>query len=262
MHSEYQYIKCELKNRQAEIVLNRPDKRNALLPEMVKEITQAFNYLAENDIRIAILKGSESVFCAGADLNWLKSGVKNSKEENIKDSNLLFDCFSAIKKAPFLTIALVEGSAFGGALGLIAASDIAIAAGEVNYAFSEVKLGLIPATISPFVMNKTGYSFCNRYMLTGEVFDNEVASKASIINHVFESIEEAQAYIQKLTANQLGVGPIAVKKCKELLDEIHSTTKTEKYKNFTSELLADIRQSEEAQEGITSFFEKRKPSWI
>ena len=257
---KYETIEIQKENNVATIFLNRPDVHNAMNEKLMKELTTCFHELGKDDsIRTIILTGKGRSFCAGADLNWMKSMAKYSKEENINDSRLLLNLYESIYNCPKPVIGRVNGHAFGGGIGLFAVCDIIIAVPDCKFAFSEVKLGIIPAVISTYIVRKIGLSNMRRLFLTGERFNSEYAKEIGLINYVIPSEEldeKIKNYIDLLQTS----GPIALAEVKKLIDSFENMDR-EKYKEHTVEKISELRVSEEGQEGINAFLEKRKSKW-
>ena len=244
----------------ATVTLNRPEVHNAMNEQLMKELTTCFKELSSDDsVRIIILTGNGKSFCAGADLNWMKSMAKYSKDENIKDSRLLLDLFETIYNCPKPVIGRINGHAFGGGLGLIAVCDITIAIPDLKFAFSEVKLGIIPSVISTYIVRRIGLSNMRRLFITGERFSSEHAKEIGLIDYVV-SLDEFDSKIQKYIEQLQSSGPKAIKEVKNLVDKCEKMD-VEKYKEFTVEKIAELRVSDEGQEGINAFLEKRKSKW-
>lgn len=243
------------------ITLMRPEVHNAMNEQLMKELTTCFNTL-DNDktIRIIILTGEGKSFCAGADLYWMKSMVSYTKEENIRDSRLLLDLFEMIYKCSKPVIGKINGHAFGGGLGLVAVCDIAIAIPGCKFAFSETKLGIIPSVISTYVLRRIiGINHVRRLFITGERFTSEYAEKIGLIDYVV-SEDEIDNTVMKYCKILKTSGPNAIKEVKQLLQTYEILTKND-YKEHTVEKIAELRISDEGQEGINAFLEKRKPRW-
>lgn len=243
------------------VALNRPTVHNAMNEELIKDLTDCFTRLGtDNNVRVIILTGKGKSFCAGADLNWMKSMVQYSKEENVRDSRLLLDLFDSIYHCPKVVIAKVNGSAFGGGLGLLAACDITMAVPECKFAFTEVKLGIIPAVISTFILRRIPHlSLVRRLFITGEPFSSDYAEKIGLIDFVISN-EEIEGVIQKYVSLLRSSGPQAIMEIKNLLTAFEHTS-VEEYKEHTVHTIADLRISPEGQEGINAFLEKRKSAW-
>ena len=257
---KYKTINILIDGNVATVTLNRPEVHNAMNEHLMKELTTCFKELSSNNnVRIIILTGNGKSFCAGADLNWMKSMAKYSKEENIKDSRLLLDLFEAIYNCPKPVIGRINGHAFGGGLGLIAACDITIAVPDLKFAFSEVNLGIIPSVISTYIVRRIGLSNMKRLFITGEAFSSEHAKEIGLIDYVVASEkfdEKVQKYIKIIHSS----GPKAIKEVKNLVNKCEKMD-VKKYKEFTVKKIAELRVSKEGQEGINAFLEKRKSKW-
>ena len=257
---KYTTLEVSQKEDIATITLNRPDVHNAMNEQLIQELTGCVHDLGKDDtIRIIILTGNKNSFCAGADLNWMKSMVTYSKKENIKDSNLLFDLYNTLYTCPKPIIGKITGHAFGGGIGLIAVCDITIGVPGLKFAFSETKLGIIPAVISTFVAARLSQADMRRLFITGERFDSEYAQKIGLLDYVVPS-EELETKIQFYVDQLRSSGPKTVNEVKHLLQNMR-TMPIEKYKQFTVEKIAELRISPEGQEGISAFLEKRQPKW-
>lgn len=258
---EYTTIEVKKQERTAIILLNRPDVHNAMNEPLMRELTDCFRKLNNDDnIRVIILSGNGKSFCAGADLNWMKSMVNYSKEENIRDSRLLVDLYESIYNCEKPTIAKVNGHAFGGGLGLFAVCDIVFTIPDCKFAFSETKLGIVPSVISTYVLRRVhSLSHVRRLFITGERFSSEYAEKMGLIDYVVQP-EKIDEQIQKYVSLLKTSGPKAISQVKRLLQayEHHSI---EDYKKYTVEKISELRVSDEGQEGINAFLEKRKARW-
>ncbi|MBS1968765.1 MAG: enoyl-CoA hydratase/isomerase family protein [Bdellovibrionales bacterium] len=244
----------------AYVKLNRPDIRNAFDPSMIADITKAFTSLSTRaDLRAVVLQGEGKVFCAGADLNWMREMVNYTLDQNKEDSLKLFAMFEAIAKCSLPVIGLVQGAAFGGALGLVACCDYVIADPQTQFCFSEVKLGIAPAVISSFINRKAVAGKVRHFMMSGAVFNSQQAADAGLVNEVASSTEFAARLEHALKAYK-ECGPEAVRETKKLLNDIPNLSWDDQRKR-TSQLIAERRVSAEGQEGLKSFLEKRSPSW-
>lgn len=257
---KYETIEIHKEKDIATVYLNRPEVHNAMNEQLMKELTSCFKDLSRDDnIRIIILTGRGKSFCAGADLNWMKSMAKYSKEENIRDSRLLSDLYESIYHCQKPVIGHVNGHAFGGGLGLFAVCDIVIAVPDCIFAFSEVKLGIIPAMISTYIVRRIGPSNMRRLFITGERFDSVYAKEIGLIDYIVpegEVEEKIKKYIELLRLS----GPNAIVEVKKLVDA-YEKMDIEKYKEHTIKKISELRVSEEGQEGINAFLEKRKSKW-
>lgn len=238
------------------ITLNRPEIRNAFDDALIKEITQAFKTA---EARVIVLAGAGKVFCAGGDLQWMQKTIHFSEQENLMDAKALADMFLAVDECPCPVIAKVHGAAFGGGLGLISVCDIAIAAENTKFCFSEVKLGLAPAVISPFALRRIGYTYARRYFLTAEVFEAHEAKKMGLVSQVvpYEDLDNA---VNSVAEAILTAGPNAVREAKRLLRETGHLPLQEALA-LCIQVIARLRVSPEGQEGVRAFLEKRKPHW-
>ena len=256
----YQTIDLLKEKDIAKISLNRPDVHNAMNETLMKELTNCFNELSnDTSVRVIILTGKGKSFCAGADLNWMKSMANYSKKENIEDSRLLVSLYDSIYNCPKPVIGRVNGHAFGGGLGLFAVCDIAIAVPDCKFAFSEAKLGIIPAVISTYIIRRISLSTMRRLFITGERFDSDYANEIGLVDFVAseEEIDEIITdYIEILRSS----GPVAIKEVKKLIDSCEKMD-VENYKEYTVQKISELRISDEGQEGIKTFLEKTKPKW-
>ena len=259
---DFKTIKVQLGESMAWVNLDRPEVRNALNAELIRELTEVFNWLdSRDDIRIIILKGNGKAFCAGADLDYMKEMAKYNHLQNLADAQKLSKLFQTIYFCNKAVIVDVHGACIGGANGIIAAADIVIAEKETKFAFSEVRLGITPATISPFVVNKIGHTAAKELMLTGRRFTADEAKDFCLVNVVVdesEMIDTERQYIDYF----LQASPEALAECKNLLRMVSGTDDTfNPIFQQTSQLIAAQRVSKAGQEGMKAFFEKRKPNW-
>ncbi|MBL4816973.1 MAG: enoyl-CoA hydratase/isomerase family protein [Shewanella sp.] len=256
---DFKYVSCQLSNGVGQMILNRADKHNAFDEVMITEMIQTLEHFATNDqCQVLVLKANGKNFSAGADLNWMRKQAKMDFEQNLGDANELAKLMSTLDKFPKPTIALVQGAAFGGALGLICCCDIAIANERASFCLSEVKLGLIPAVISPYVVRAMGQRASRRYMLTAERFTAEKARELQVIHEINDDLEAAaEPIIQALLANS----PQGMTWVKTLLSRLEDGVIDDATLGYTSERIAKIRVSNEGQEGLNAFFDKRKPNW-
>ncbi len=259
---EFKTIKIQLGESMAWINLDRPEVRNALNPEMIRELTEAFGWLSSrDDIRVVILKGNGKSFCAGADLAYMKSMASFSQEQNVADAERLSKLFQTIYFCDKAVVTVVHGACIGGANGIVAASDIVIAEAKTKFAFSEVRLGITPATISPFVVRRIGHTAAKELMLTGQLFYAEEALRFHLVNAVVDEsrlIDMERQYIEHF----MHTSPDAVAECKQLLRLVDgSIDPMDPLFHQTSLIIAKQRISKAGQEGMAAFFEKRKPEW-
>lgn len=259
--ANYQFIEITFNGPVATLWLNRPEVRNAFHEGMIKEIIQGFEELSEMDLRMVILRGRGQTFCAGADLNWLKEVVHYSYEQNIKESQTLANCFKTIYDCPHPTLALVHGAAFGGGIGLLASCDLAYAEPITLFSFSEVKMGIIPACISPYVIKRIGEFKARELMITGKRFMAKDAEHCQLINQSLKA-EELSAKVNEILKCILSSAPQAVKQVKSLINNVCNQWDWEETPEKTAKLIAAIRCTPEAQEGMDAYLNKRPPSWI
>ena len=245
----------------ARVTLNRPQIRNAFDDVLIGELTQVFRDLdADASVRVMVLAGNGPAFCAGADLNWMKRMAGYSYEQNLADAGALAEMLKTLDRMTKPTIARVHGAAFAGGVGLVAACDIAVGTPEAKFCLSEAKLGLSPATISPYVLRTMGERMARRYFLTAEVFGAEEAHRIGLLSALVPAAELDTA-IDPLVAQLLGCGPAALAKIKDLIRLVASGEVDNAMIASTAQRIAEIRVSPEGREGIASFLEKRKPSW-
>ena len=243
------------------IWLNRPDVRNAMNDVMIAELNHAVqSAIADGPIRVIVLAGRGKAFCAGGDLSWMRKAKEMSPEEAVADSLKLAQLLQSLYQSPKPTVACVHGSAFAGGMGLVAACDVAIASSTTKFCLSEVKLGLIPAMISPYVIRAMGERAARRYFLTAEVFQAAEAYRIGLINELC-SDEELDAQLGRILAHLLQGAPHALAHCKQLIRDVEGQAINSKLSTMTANRIATIRASDEAQEGIAAFFEKRQPAW-
>ena len=259
---EFNTIKVQLGESMAWINLDRPEVRNALNAELIHELTEVFDWLnSRDDIRVIILKGNGKAFCAGADLEYMKAMAGFSYDQNLSDAQNLSKLFQTIYFCNKAVIVDVHGSCIGGANGIIAAADIVIAEKETKFAFSEVRLGITPATISPFVVQKIGNTAAKELMLTGKRFTADEAKTFRLVNVVVseaEMIDTERQYIEHF----MHASPNAIAECKNLLRMVSGTD--DRFNPIfmqTSVAIANQRISKAGQEGMAAFFEKRNPEW-
>ena len=259
--SFYTNIELKTKDRIATLWLNRPDVRNAFHHDMIAEIMDCLASLAEDaEVNVLLLRGHGKVFCAGADIQWMKSFAHFSTEEDYQENLHLAECFYQLYTFPKPTIAIVHGAAYGGANGLLAACDMAYCTADTTFAFSEVKLGIIPATIAPYVLKRTGEAYARELMLTGKRFTGDEASDKGLVNHCFISMEVMENYVRSVLNELRSSSPAAMTRCKELIrtlsqDDFQPTIE------YTARMIAEARASKDGQEGMDAFIQKRKPDF-
>jgi methylglutaconyl-CoA hydratase len=244
------------------VTLNRPEVRNAFNDEVIAELTAVFAELGKrNEVRCVVLAGNGTAFCAGADLNWMKRMAGYGRDENIEDASGMGRMLEAIYRCPKPTIAAIQGDVYAGGLGLVSTCDIAISVDSAGFCLSEVKLGLIPATISPYVIRAMGPRASHRYFLTAERFSAAEALRTGLVHEVVQA-EELQPRVAQLAQSLVNAGPEAVKACKKLLHDVAGHEISAGLVRRTVEGIADIRASDEGREGVQSFLGKRKPNWL
>ena len=258
----YQTLQVVQENRVATVWLNRPDVRNAFNETAIAEITQAFRALgADEGVRAIVLAAHGPAFCAGADLNWMKKMASYTHEENRADAAQLAEMLRTMYFCPKPVVARVQGDCYAGGMGLVAACDIAVAVDEVHFCLSEVKLGLVPATISPYVIKAMGENAARRYFLTAERFSASEALRIGFV-HAAVKAEALDATVDDIVKALVSASPNAVKEAKRLVQEVAGAPLTDALIADTAERIAVIRASDEGREGVRSFLEKRKPSWL
>jgi methylglutaconyl-CoA hydratase len=259
--SEYGTIAYDQQGSVARITLNRPQVHNAFNAVMIGELLSAFSRIKDDTrIRVVVLTGTGKSFCAGADLNWMREIVNYSFEQNLQESLQVAELHQNIYTLPKPTVAMVNGTAIGGGTGFISACDIAIAAEEARFGLSEVKLGLVPAAISPYVVRKIGENKAREYFLTGVRISAKRAQEIGLINRVVPG-ERLEAEVEGLVQQLLTSGPEALASCKDLIFHV-TRMSVEEAKEYTARMIANLRISSEGQEGMTAFLEKRRPSWV
>lgn len=245
----------------ATVTLNRPELHNAFNEVFIDELCRVFTALGEQpDIRVVVLQAVGKSFCAGADLNWMKKMIDYNLDENVEDARGLARMLKAVRTCPKPVIAKVQGAAYGGGVGLISACDMAVCLDSCSFGLTEVKLGLLPAVISPFVLEKIGPGHASRYFLTAEMFSAQEAQRIGLVSSVVadDAAVEAQVatWVKALTSN----APEAVSVCKRMIFQVYNAM-WEPAEEVTCRLIAERRVSSEGQEGLTAFIDKRKPRW-
>lgn len=257
-------IRYELDERGvATVTLSRPDIHNAFDDTVVAALSEAFaSAAADSSVRALILASTGKSFCAGGDLNWMRRMAQYGYEENLRDSNLLAEMLRKLNSLPKLTIARVQGAAYGGGVGLVSCCDIAVAAPEAAFCLSEVKVGMIPATISPYVINAIGERASRRYFTTAELITAEKARELGLVTELTSSADELDDAIDKILRSLLRNGPRGVGEAKRLVLDYANREIDAELIADSSRRIAETRGSEEGQEGLTAFLDKRKPNWI
>ena len=245
----------------ATVTLNNPEKHNAFDDKIIGELTAAFEQVSNNkDVRLMILAANGKNFCAGADMAWMKRMASYSYDENLNDSKALAKMFKDLNFLCVPTIARVQGVAFGGAVGLVSCCDMAVATPDAGFSLSEVKIGLMPAVISPYVVGAIGQRAARRYFITAERFDAQTALELGLVSKVVEK-EQLDHEIDKLAETLLANSPAAIVSAKRLVFDVAGRKIDDELIDFTCERIAEIRVSAQGQEGLTAFLEKRKPTW-
>ncbi|GCF10092.1 enoyl-CoA hydratase-related protein [Dictyobacter arantiisoli] len=248
-------------DRIAVVTLNRPQVRNALNGTLIQELTDVFAELSFNEqLHAVILTGAETVFCAGADINAMQEAITYTEEQNLSEALRLADMLHTINTFPCPVIARVNGDAIGGGVGLVSVCDIVIAVEQARFAFSEVKLGIVPAVISPFVIKKIGENMARMLFVTGERFNAERARSIGLVHTVVQT-EQLDATIQKTMHELLSGGPQAIRAAKTLAQQVGQMDEAQA-RHYTAQTIAQIRVSPEGQEGLKAFLEKRRPQWF
>ncbi|RFO95234.1 enoyl-CoA hydratase [Rhodoferax lacus] len=244
------------------ITLNQPERRNAFNDEVIAELTRAFEEAdVAPDVRVVVLAARGRAFCAGADLNWMRKMADYSHAENRVDAAALARMLHSLYGCSKPTIAKIQGDVYAGGVGLVAACDMAVAVEGARFCLSEVKLGLIPATISPYVIRAMGARHAHRYFLTAEVFDASEALRMGFV-HAVTSPDALDARVQQMAEALLQCGPQATVACKRLLQEVAHKNIDGPLISYTVEQIAAIRASAEGREGVASFLERRPPAWL
>jgi methylglutaconyl-CoA hydratase len=248
------------------IALNRPDIRNAFNEKMIEELARVFRTEAHDpSIRAVVLRGNGAVFCAGGDLNWMRKSIELSYEENLQDSLTLTHMFASLNEFSKPLVGVIHGAAIGGGVGLVSICDIVLAEKETVFSLSEVRLGVVPACIGPFVTSKIGASNARALFVSAERFKADKAKQVGLVHEVFEGAAAMESHLQNLCKNLLECGPTAMTVAKRLVLDLTNPERRARISDcmeYVSKTLAELRVGEEAQEGISAFLEKRKPSWI
>ena len=242
------------------VTLSRPDAHNALNADLIEELTRCFEEISDDErIRVVVISGEGSSFCAGADIGYMRETADFSYEENLEDARRLAMMFWTIDECPKPLLARVQGAAMGGGAGLVAVADVSVADSEARFAFSEVRLGIAPATISPFVVRKVGASHARSLFVTGERFDAERAQHIGLVHRVVsrDGLDEA---VDEKVGELLQGGPVAQATMKALLRRLETTEPMEA-PGLTARVISELRTGEEGQEGLAAFIEKREPRW-
>ncbi|MEX1251991.1 MAG: enoyl-CoA hydratase-related protein [Hyphomonas sp.] len=261
--SVYEYIKFDATRAGVAIVtLNRPDVHNAFNAELISELMDVFTLISEQpSIRMMILRGEGPSFSAGADLSWMKLAALNSRDDNEADALRLAEMLHRLYEMPQMTLALVHGTAMGGGAGLVAACDVAIAMAGASFRFSEVRLGLIPATISPYVIDAIGPRLARALFVTAEAFDAAYAERIGLVQYVAQTADEMAELEERIAKLVFAAAPGAVADSKKLVRDVAGRPIDREIGHKTAKRIAARRASAEGKEGIAAFLEKRPPSW-
>lgn len=246
----------------AEVWLNRPEVRNAFNDDVIAELTQVFMALSQDDdLRVVVLGAHGKAFCAGADLNWMRAMADYSWEQNRADAQKLADMLWTLYQCPVPIVGRIQGDCYAGGMGLAAVCDMLVVADAVTFCLSEARLGLLPATIAPYVMRALGEQASRRYMVTAERFS---AAQAHALGFVHElcSADQLDAKVAQLVATLVANGPKAARACKRLVRDVGSAPLSAELRADTAQRIADIRCGDEGKEGLQSFLGKRKPLWL
>jgi methylglutaconyl-CoA hydratase len=256
----YKHLRRTEEGPVATVTLARPEAHNALNAELVEELTRCFEELAEDqETRVVVLAGAGRSFCAGADIGYMRETAGLSYEENLEDARRLAMMFWTIDECPKPVVAKVQGVAMGGGAGLLAVADVVVADSDARFAFSEIRLGIAPATISPFVVRKIGVSHARSLFVTGERFGGERAREMGLVHRVVskDGLDEA---VEEKVGDLLEGGPVAQATLKGLLRRLETTEPMEA-PGLTARVISELRTGEEGQEGLAAFLEKREPRW-
>jgi methylglutaconyl-CoA hydratase len=258
----YNTLQVELSNDVLTVTLNRPEVHNAFNDELIAEAIDLFSNIDVSAARVVVLKGTGKNFCAGADLNWMSRMVSYSRDENIRDSSLLAKMYALMNECPLPIVGRIQGAAIGGGVGLVSVCDIAITTNTTQFGLSEVKLGILPAVISPYVIAKIGETHARALFLTGERFDSERALRIGLVHRVVEN-DPAQldAAVYETVTQLKTSGPEAVRECKKLIAHVAAHELVDAIP-YTIDAIATRRVSEEGQVGMQAFLEKKLAPWI
>ncbi len=253
-------LRVDIQGPVATVHLDRPEVRNAFNEVLIAELTQTFIGFGP-EIRAVVLTGEGNIFCAGADVQWMKRSVGASEAENARDAAAMGAMYRAVDRCPCPVIGRVNGSALGGGMGLIAACDIVVAVDGAKFGFTEVRLGIVPAVISSFVLRKTGPGPARRWFLTGEIFGAVEAKAMGLVHEVAPDIGAVDAKVEEVIRALLQCGPRAVVTAKALIREVMALAPDAALEHAV-QTIARIRVSPEGQEGLGAFLDKRKPDWV
>ncbi|MFH0867262.1 MAG: enoyl-CoA hydratase-related protein [Bacteroidota bacterium] len=257
----FETIEIEIKDRVGTLWLNRPDVHNAFNDVMLNEIVECIESLnIKNDIICLIIRGRGKSFCAGVDISWMRDVAKNTYDENYNESLRLSKCFYTIYTCKKPTIAIVHGISLGGANGILSACDFAYCSDDATFSLSEVKIGIVPACISPYVIKRIGEYGSKELMLSGKRIKGKEAEQYRLVNKSLEP-DKLDEYVNSVIALLKTSGPAAMTHCKNLIFEVSNNLSLDQAYDYTAKMIADIKSSAEGQEGMAAFLEKRKPNW-
>ena len=255
-------LNIKVEAQRATLTLTRPELRNAFNDEVIAELTQAFTELGvRDDVRVIVLAAEGPAFCAGADLNWMRRMADYDRAQNLADAARLAEMLRVIHHCPQPVIARVQGDVYAGGMGLVACCDIALSADSAHYCLSETRLGLLPATISPYVLRAMGPRAAQRYCLSAERFDAAEALRIGFVHEVVAA-DRLDERVDAVAQALVNASPAAVRACKRLLQEVAQREIDAALIAQTVEAIADIRASTEGREGVQSFLQKRQPAWL
>ncbi len=265
--STYQTLQVNLDSRGVmTVALNRPDIRNAFNETMIEELGRVFGKeVMKPEVRLVVLKGNGPVFSAGGDLNWMKKSIELDYEGNLKDTMALTEMFATMNECPKPVIGAIHGAAIGGGVGLVSICDIVIATQETQLSLSEVRLGIVPACIGPFVISKIGATHARSLFVSAERFLAPRAKEIGLIHEVVADEQALQTALERMVSNMLQCGPNAMAVAKRLVLDLAWPERRKKLPDcmeYVAKTLAELRVSKEGQEGLRAFLEKRKPNWI
>jgi methylglutaconyl-CoA hydratase len=255
-------ITVEIDQAVATLWLNRPEKHNALNPLLMNEVIQFFNDVElDKEIRFVVIRGKGKSFCAGADLGWMKESALLNREENLQEGQLLTDFFTTIYNSSKVTIGIAHGNIFGGGNGLLAVCDLAYSISASKFSLSETRLGLIAATITPFMLRKLQPSVYKELIFTARAFNGTEAERIGMVNKNFDEAADLDEHLKTTLSAMMNAGPQSLIGSKKLINDLLDISKHEEIKKQLPEIIANVRVTDEAKEGFAAFLEKRLPKW-
>jgi methylglutaconyl-CoA hydratase len=263
----YGTIKVSLDSRGVLTVsLNRLEVRNAFNEEMIDDLSRAFaTDVLQEEVRAIVLRGEGAVFCAGGDLNWMKKSVEHTRDENLRDTRKLTQMFKTMNECAKPVIGLIQGAAIGGGVGLVSICDIVLATEQAEFSLSEVRLGIVPACIGPFVISKIGASYARALFVSAQRFKGKRAMEIGLVHQIVPSNEDLDPALEQILGGILQCGPNAIQVAKKLVLDLSWPERRSHLSDcyeFVAKILADLRVTPEGQEGVRAFLEKRKPNWL